>query len=59
MLGLSALSWVLLIPAVLVWPVVFVVGYLIWRSSKRHTEADEAPATLSSSRPRSKPDSEE
>ncbi len=42
MLGLTALSWVLLIPAVLCWPVVVVAGYLIWRWSKRHTEADEA-----------------
>ncbi len=42
MLGLSALSWVLLIPAVAVWPLVGLVIYLIWRWAKRSTEADEA-----------------
>ena len=42
MLGLSALSWVLLIPAVAVWPVVGVAVYLIWRWAKRSGEADEA-----------------
>jgi hypothetical protein len=41
-LGLSALSWVLLIPAVAVWPLVGLVIYLIWRWAKRSTEADEA-----------------
>jgi hypothetical protein len=41
-LGLTALSWVLLIPAVLCWPVVFFVGWLIWRSSKRHAAAEDA-----------------
>jgi heme/copper-type cytochrome/quinol oxidase subunit 2 len=57
-LGLSALSWVLLIPAVLVWPVVFVAGYMVWRWSKRHTEADEAQRR-SLLEAASKPDSEE
>jgi hypothetical protein len=42
LVGLTALSWVLLIPAVLCWPVVFFVGWMIWRWSKRHTEADDA-----------------
>ena len=42
MLGLTALSWVLLIPAVLCWPVLGFAGYLIWRSAKRHGDADEA-----------------
>jgi len=41
-LGLTALSWVLLIPAVLCWPVVCFVIYLIWRWAKRSGEADEA-----------------
>jgi hypothetical protein len=41
-LGLSALSWVLLIPAVAVWPLAAVVVYLIWRWAKRSGEADEA-----------------
>jgi membrane protein implicated in regulation of membrane protease activity len=40
--GLSALSWVLLIPAVAVWPLVAVAVYLIWRWAKRSGEADEA-----------------
>ena len=42
MLGLTALSWVLLIPAVLCWPVVGFVVYLVWRSAKRHGDADDA-----------------
>ena len=42
MLGLSALSWVLLIPAVGVWPLAAFVVYLIWRWAKRSSEADEA-----------------
>ena len=42
MLGLSALSWVLLIPAVAVWPIVGVFVYLLWRWAKRSSEADEA-----------------
>jgi membrane protein implicated in regulation of membrane protease activity len=41
-LGLSALSWVLLIPAVAVWPLVGLVIYLIWRWAKRSTAEDEA-----------------
>jgi hypothetical protein len=40
--GLSALSWVLLIPAVLVWPLVGFLVYLIWRWAKRSSAADEA-----------------
>jgi membrane protein implicated in regulation of membrane protease activity len=42
LVGLSALSWVLLIPAVAVWPLAGLVIYLIWRWAKRSTEADEA-----------------
>jgi hypothetical protein len=41
-LGLTALSWVLLIPAVLCWPVVFFAGWLIWRASKRHAAEEDA-----------------
>jgi hypothetical protein len=41
-LGLTALSWVLLIPAVLCWPLVGLAGYFIWRWSKQHEEADAA-----------------
>ena len=42
MLGLTALSWILLIPAVLCWPVVFFAGWLIWRASKRHEAEEDA-----------------
>ena len=42
MLGLSALSWVLLIPAVAVWPLVGFGIFLLWRWAKRSTQADEA-----------------
>lgn len=42
MLGLTALSWLLLIPAVAVWPVVGIIVYFIWRWAKRSAEADEA-----------------
>jgi hypothetical protein len=41
-LGLTALTWVILIPATLCWPVVGFLGYLIWRSAKRHGDADAA-----------------
>jgi hypothetical protein len=41
-LGLTALSWLLLVPAVLCWPVIGVAGYLVWRSAKRHGDADAA-----------------
>ena len=42
MLALTALSWVLLIPAVLCWPIVAFVGWRIWIWAKRHEEADAA-----------------
>ncbi len=42
MLGLTALSWVLLIPAVLCWPIVALIGWRIWQWSKHHEEADAA-----------------
>ena len=42
MLALTALTWVILVPAVLCWPVVGMAGYLIWRSAKRHGDADKA-----------------
>jgi hypothetical protein len=41
-LGLTALSWILLIPAVLCWPAVFFAGWLIWRASKRHEDEENA-----------------
>ena len=40
MLGLSALTWVILIPATLCWPAVGVGFYFIWRSAKRHDERE-------------------
>jgi hypothetical protein len=40
MLGLSALTWVILIPATLCWPAAGYVVYLVWRSAKRHDERD-------------------
>jgi flagellar basal body-associated protein FliL len=41
-LGLTAINWIILIPATLVWPLVAIVLYPIWRSAKRHEHADEA-----------------
>jgi len=41
-LGLTALSWVLLIPATMCWPVAGLIVYLVWRSAKRHEEVDAA-----------------
>jgi hypothetical protein len=42
LLGLTAINWIILIPATLCWPAVGFVIYLIWRSSKRHTADDDA-----------------
>ena len=41
-LGLTAINWIILIPATLVWPLVGVVLYFVWRSAKRHDDADAA-----------------
>jgi flagellar basal body-associated protein FliL len=41
-LGLTAINWIILIPATMVWPLVAVVIYFIWRSAKRHEDADAA-----------------
>ncbi len=41
-LGLTAINWIILIPATLVWPLVGVVLYFLWRSAKRHDDADAA-----------------
>ena len=41
-LGLTALSWILLIPATMCWPVAGLIVYLVWRSAKRHEEIDAA-----------------
>ncbi len=40
LLGLSALTWVLLIPATMCWPAAGVVVYLVWRHGKRHDERE-------------------
>jgi len=42
MLGLTAVGWVVLIPAVACWPVAGFACWWIWRWSKRHEEADAA-----------------
>jgi hypothetical protein len=56
-LALTALTWVILVPAVLCWPVVGVAGYLIWRSAKRHGDADNAQReALLAAAARSEPD---
>ncbi len=41
-LGLTAINWIILIPATLVWPLVGIVLYFIWRSAKRHGDVDKA-----------------
>jgi hypothetical protein len=42
LLGLSALTWVVLIPCTLCWPVAGYVVYLVHRSGKRHEEREAA-----------------
>ncbi len=42
LVGLTALTWVILIPATMCWPVAGFVVYLVWRSSKHHEEAADA-----------------
>ena len=42
MVGLTALSWLVLIPAVACWPVAGLVVYLVWRNAKHHHAADDA-----------------
>jgi hypothetical protein len=42
LLGLTALTWVILIPATMCWPVAGFIVYLVWRSSQHHEEAAEA-----------------
>jgi hypothetical protein len=41
-LGLTAINWIILIPATLVWPLVGIVLYFIYKSAKRHEEHDDA-----------------
>ena len=41
-LGLTALTWIILIPATLCWPVVGIAVYFLWRWSKHHEEIDAA-----------------
>jgi len=39
-LGLTALTWIILIPATLCWPAAGYLVYLVWRSGKRHDERE-------------------
>jgi flagellar basal body-associated protein FliL len=41
-LGFTAINWIVLLASTLVWPLVAVVIYFIWRSAKRHDDADAA-----------------
>jgi hypothetical protein len=41
MLGLTALTWIILIPATMCWPVAGLIVYLVWRASKEHEESAE------------------
>lgn len=41
-LGLTALSWLVLIPAVGCWPVAGYVAWRVWKWSKHHEEEAEA-----------------
>ncbi len=40
LIGLTALTWVILIPCTLCWPVAGYVVYLVHRSGKRHDERE-------------------
>ena len=40
-LALTALTWVILIPATMCWPVAGVIVYFVWRSAKRHDEREK------------------
>jgi heme/copper-type cytochrome/quinol oxidase subunit 2 len=42
LLGLTALTWIILIPATMCWPVAGIFVYLLWRWSKKHEEHAEA-----------------
>ncbi|HEX4520343.1 MAG TPA: hypothetical protein VH063_12250 [Gaiellaceae bacterium] len=42
LVGLTALTWVILIPATLCWPVAGFIVYLVWRSSREHEEHADA-----------------
>ena len=51
LLGLTALTWIILIPATLCWPAVGLVIYFIWRSAKRHDGSATTPSARRCSRP--------
>ncbi len=40
--GWTALTWIILVPAVLCWPVAGFLVYLVWQSAKRHDEREAA-----------------
>jgi hypothetical protein len=42
MLALTALGWLVFIPAVLCWPIAGAIVYVIWKRSAHHEEAAEA-----------------
>ena len=42
LLGMTALTWLVLIPCVAVWPVAGYVVFLVHRSGKRHDEREAA-----------------
>jgi hypothetical protein len=41
LLGMTALSWLVFIPAVACWPIAGVIVYFVWRWSKHHEEEAE------------------
>jgi hypothetical protein len=53
LLGITALTWLLVIPLVLAWPAAGFAVYLVYRSSKRHDarEAIEREQALPASEP--------
>jgi len=42
LLGITALTWLVLIPCVACWPIAGYVVYLVHRSGKRHDEREAA-----------------
>jgi hypothetical protein len=39
MLAMTALSWLVFIPAVMCWPIAGAIVYVVWKRSKHHEEA--------------------
>jgi hypothetical protein len=42
MVGFTAINWIVLLAATLVWPLVAIVLYFLWRWSKTHEDEDAA-----------------